>query len=198
MTNWKVYFNKHKSRRPADQLLRAISFCVSKDRALDLGAGNLIESQALIDAGFKEVVAVDSAPEVRDFADELNNPKLIINNIGFREYDFPKDTFDLANAEFALPFYGKEGFKEFINNIKNSLKEGGVFTGQFFGVNDGWNTPNESNIVFQTREESLDLLDGLEILEFKEEEKESGTAAGQQKHWHIFRFICKKSQLVIA
>jgi len=191
MRNWQTYFNKHRGRRPAEQLLRAITFCAQKDSALDLGAGNLIETQALLDAGFKKVIAIDNAPEVPGFADELNNPKIIFKNISFQEYDFPVDTFDLVNAEFALPSYGKEGFSEFIDKIKSSLKEGGIFTGQLFGVNDGWNTEG-SSIIFHTKEESLDLLKGLSVLEFYEEEKESGTASGQQKHWHLFRFIAKK------
>jgi hypothetical protein len=32
----------------------------------------------------------------------------------------------------------------------------------------------------------------FEIIEFIEEEKEGSTAAGTNKHWHVFHFIVRK------
>lgn len=191
MKNWSIYFNKHKQRKSREQTLRAILLCKVKEVALDLGAGNLIESKALLDAGFKKVVAVDNAPEAKEFVKDINDNRLEFRSTSFQEVDFITNEFDLINAEFALPFFGKEGFEDFFAKIKDSLKVGGVFTGQLFGERDGWNTP-DSDLVFHTKNEAMSLLRGLQIIEFVEEEKDSSTVSGVAKHWHIFRFIAKR------
>ncbi len=194
---WKKYFKKHLKRKPREQLVRAFSFCVNKTNALDLGAGTLIESKFLIKKGFKTVIAIDNAPEVKKFVRNFNNKKLIYKDISFQEYDFPKNNFDLINSQFSIHLYGKKGFNIFIKKIKNSLKPKGVFVGQFLGVKDSWNgdlssaTP-KANYVFHTKKQVIDLLSGLKILEFVEEDEDGKTALGKMKHWHIFHFIAKK------
>ncbi len=191
MNNWKQYFKKQKNRKVREQLIRAVSYCKNKENALDLGAGNLIESKFLIKKEFKNVVAIDNAPEVQTFAKNFKNKKLQFKNISFREYDFPKKNFDLINAQFALPFYGKKEFNKFIKKIKSSLKPKGIFVGQFFGKKDSWND-KKSNLIFHTKQQALNLLSPLKILEFIEEEKDGKTALGELKHWHIFHFIAQK------
>lgn len=188
---WSEYFKKHAKRKPRELLVRAVSFCEHKENALDLGAGTLIESKFLTKKGFKKVVAIDSALEAKIFAKNFKNKKFHFKNISFREFDFPKKKFDLINAQFALPFYGKRGFNSFIKKVRGSLKPKGVFVGQFFGVNDSWNNSNY-NLAFHTKKQALDLLFGLKILEFIEEEKEGKTASGNKKHWHVFHFIVQK------
>ncbi len=194
---WKKYFEKHLKRKPREQLVRAFSFCVNKENALDLGAGTLIESKFLIKKGFKNVVAVDNAPEVKKFVKDFNNKKLIFKNISFQEYNFPKNTFDLINSQFSLHLYGQKGFNAFIKKIKNSLKPKGIFVAQFLGVKDSWNgdlksaTPR-ANYLFHTKKQALRLLSGLKILELKEENEDGETILGVKKHWHIFYFIAQK------
>lgn len=106
----------------------------------------------------------------------------------FQDLALSPETYDLISAQYALPFHGPEGFQDFIAKLVFSLKKDGVFVGQFFGDRDGWNTA-ESKLAFQTKEEALDLLKDLQIKEFVEEEKEAKTAAGEDKHWHVFHFI---------
>lgn len=190
-SNWNIYFKKHSNRKPKEQLVNALEFCINKDNALDLGAGNLIESKAILDFGFKKVVAVDDAPETLTFAKEFKTDRFDFQNVPFREYNLPENTFDLINAEFSLPFYGKDGFNNFWIKLSKSIKTGGVFTGQLFGVNDSWNTPN-SDLVFHTKKELENLLSLFEVLEFTEEEKDSPSVSDTVKHWHIFRFILRK------
>ena len=191
MQNWKIYYQKHSNREPREQLLKALSFCVNKENALDLGSGNLIESKAILDNGFKKVIAVDNEPEVKIFVENLNDKRLDFRNDPFQKYIFPEFFFDLINAEFALPFYGKENFLEFFNKINSSLRNKGIFTGQFFGVKDSWNKIN-SDLIFHTKKQVIDLLSIFEIIEFSEIEKDSLSASGEMKHWHIFNFIVKK------
>ncbi len=165
MKNWKLYFEKHLNRKPKEQLIKALSFCASKNVALDLGAGTLIESRAILNNGFKKVIAIDNAPDVGLFVKNFNDVRLSFKNISFKEYNFPKNKFDLINAQYALPFNGEKGFNTLFKKIKNSLKNKGVFVGQFFGVKDSWNKKG-SDLVFHKKSEVLKLLSGLEVIEF--------------------------------
>ncbi len=188
MTDWQTYYNQHLSRPPRPLLVKAVSFCKNKDIALDLGAGTLIESKFLLDSGFKKVVALDSSPEIENFAKQLNDERLEVLVNPYQDMVLSPESFDLITASYALPFYGPKGFKEFIEKLISSLKSGGVFTGQLFGNRDGWNI-NGKNLAFQTIDEAKDLLKDLKVELFKEEEKDGTVASGEAKHWHVFHFV---------
>jgi tellurite methyltransferase len=47
-------------------------------------------------------------------------------------------------------------------------------------------------MTFLTRERAMELLRGLEILEFDEEDVDSHVADGTPKHWHVFHIIAQK------
>ncbi len=191
MSDWKTYYEQHLSRPPRPLLVKAVSFCKNKDTALDLGARTLIESKFLLDSGFKKVVAVDSSPEIKEFADRINDQRLEVMVNAYQDISLPPESFDLINASYALPFYGPKGFNEFVEKLVSSLKPGGVFTGQFFGVRDEWNREGKI-MAFQTVEEAKELLKDLHLEIFKEEEKDGTVASGEAKHWHIFHFIAVK------
>lgn len=191
MTDWNTYYKVHASRKPREQVVRAVALCTEKEQALDLGAGTLVESAFLIESGFKKVTAVDSSTQSADFAKSFDPNKFKLEVCSYQDFKFPENNYDIVNAQYALPFYGKDNFNKFIEQIKSSLKTDGIFVGQFFGVNDGWNK-SDSKLVFQTKEEVLNLLDGLTVLDLKEEERDGQTASGENKHWHVFHFITKK------
>ncbi len=188
MTDWQTYYSKHLSRPPRPILVRALSFCKNKGCALDLGAGTLVESKFLLDSGFEKVVSVDSSPEIKEFAKGIVDSRLEIKVSSFQDVELPEEYYDLITAQYALPFYGKEGFNNFFIKLLSSLKKEGVIVGQFFGERDGWNNADK-NMTFQTKEEVLGLLHGLTLEEFVEEEKEGLIASGAQKHWHVFHFV---------
>lgn len=186
---WKLYFNKHKGRKPKQQLLDALQYVKNKELALDLGCGLMIESEAMIKNGFKKIIAIDNSNEIKNFI--IPNKKIQFILSDFKNLKLNSESFDLINAEFALPFYGKDGFDKFFTDIKNSLKKDGIFTGQLFGTKDSWNKLN-SKIIFHKKEEVLSLLQDFEILFFLEEHKEGSSASEEFKVWHIFRFIARK------
>lgn len=190
-TDWSTYNKVHASRKPREQLVRAVSFCNAKEEALDLGAGTLIESAYLLESGFAHVTAVDSNEQSQEFAKKFPKDGFQLITSSFQELDFEQEKYDVVNAQYALPFYGPTDFDGFIAKIIGSLKKGGIFVGQFFGVNDGWNT-SESKLAFQTKDEVLNFLKHFELIECTEEEKDGTTAAGNTKHWHVFHFIAKK------
>lgn len=192
MANWETYAKVHANRKPREQLVRAVSLCTTKDSALDLGAGTLVESTYLLEAGFAHVTAVDSSPQSKEFATYINAENFSLINESFNNFTFETNIYDLINAQYALPFHGQKDFDIFINQIIQSLKPEGVFVGQLFGDRDEWNKP-DTKLAFQTKEEAQKLLSPLELIEFIEEEKEGTTAAGATKHWHVFHFIARKS-----
>ena len=190
MSDWDTYYKKHVSRKPREQLVRAVLLCTEKHSALDLGAGTLVESAFLLESGFEKVIAVDNSPQTKSFAETFDPERFELIISSFQDFNFKENQYDLINAQYALPFHGAKDFSLFVQKVKNSLTSGGIFVGQFFGTKDEWNTL-DTKLAFQTKEEIEELLSDLEIIELTEEEKDGGTASGNQKHWHVFNFIVK-------
>ncbi|MBP7006975.1 MAG: class I SAM-dependent methyltransferase [Candidatus Pacebacteria bacterium] len=193
---WGEYLKKQIGRKPRKQLVDAVLFLKSKETALDLGSGNFIECKFLVQSGFKKIIAIDSAPEAKEYTKNLSK-KIFFKNISFNKYNYPKNSFDLINSQFSLHLYGQKGFPVFIKRIINSLKPGGIFVGQFLGVKDSWNkdlssATHRAKYVFHTKKEALELLSSLKIIKFTEEDKDGKTILGAKKHWHVFYFIAKK------
>ena len=188
---WEEYVEKTKGAKPRPLLVRAVSLVQEKNDALDLGSGALNDVKYLVSQDFKHVTAVDSKPIASEIV--KNFPLEIVSYVinSFEEFEFEENKYDLINAQYALPFNPKESFNRVIESIKNSLKPGGVFTGQFFGDRDEWNT-KESDMTFVSKEKAENLLSGLKVIEFTEEDREGNTAAGKMKHWHVFHFIAVK------
>lgn len=191
MADWKNYYKVHSSRRPREQVVKAAALCDEKEQALDLGAGTLVESAFLLDDGFKKVTAVDSSEQARIFAKKLDPKRFTLETCSYLEFSFQENTYDLVNALYSLPFNGPDNFENLIEDIRVSLKPGGIFVGQLFGVRDGFNNDG-TKLVFQTREEALQLLRGLDLIEFEEVENDGKTVEGTAKHWHVFHFTVRK------
>jgi hypothetical protein len=77
----------------------------------------------------------------------------------------------------------------FTHPFSHSLKSGGRFAGQFFGVNDSW--ANNPEMTFHTEEQVRALFDGFEVESFHEQD-EDGSSLNGPKHWHIFTVIARK------
>lgn len=188
---WKEYFANTKDNPPRPLLVKGLAFIKQKESALDLGAGALNDSKYLLSQGFKKVIAIDKFDVAAQVAENLpkENFEYVISS--FEEYSFPKNTFDLVNAQYALPFISPSHFDAVFSDILHSVKKGGIITGQFFGDRDEWK--NESNMTFLTKLQTSEYLKSLKIIFFEEEERDKKTARGEMKHWHVFHFIGEKS-----
>ena len=186
MSKWQKYYDDTKNKQPAKILVEALSFVENKNRALDLGAGALVDSGYLLSLGF-EVVAVDR----EKFPEQIVDEKFSFVQSSYNDYEFPEDSFDLISAQFSLPFNGADGFEVLWQKIISSLKPGGVFVGQLFGLNDEWNN-SETKLVFHSKKQVEDLFAGLEILKLVEIERDGKLASGEPKHWHLFNIIVRK------
>ena len=108
----------------------------------------------------------------------------------FEDFDFGDQRYDLAAALFALPFNPPETFDGVFRRIKQSLKSGGVFCGQFFGVNDTWS--NKETMTLHTKQQVEALFGDMVVIQLTEKEEDGTTANGTPKHWHVFHIITKK------
>ena len=195
MTDWLNYINITRNKRPRQLLVQALSEVKEREVALDLGSGALNDSRFLLSQGFSQVVAVDSAIselqafELLDVSDELLSHFKFINST-IENFVFSEAEYSLVNVQFVLPFINQEKLSEVLEKIKKSLKPGGIFVGQFFGVRDSWGDFLQVGVM--NEEEARNNLAGLEIIYFAEEEKNEEAAAKAIKHWHTFNFIVKK------
>jgi hypothetical protein len=73
--------------------------------------------------------------------------------------------------------------------IRRALVPGGIFAGQLFGTRDSW--AGDPGMTFQDRSEVTRLLDGLEILELHEAERD-GEAHSGPKHWHTYDILARQ------
>jgi tellurite methyltransferase len=176
---------------PRPLLMRAAALAAPKERALDAGAGALNATKYLLAAGFAHVTALDAAPASQKIAEELPAAQVGFVLSRFEDFAYPASVYDLVNAEFSLPFIRRENITAVFAALLGAVKPGGLFTGQLFGPNDSWNTP-ESGMNFHSRAEVERLLGGFGILELEEEDHPGHTKLGEAKHWHIFHILARK------
>jgi len=187
---WLDYVEKTKSKPPRPLLVKALQFLERRDIALDLGAGALNDSIYLLSEKFVHVTAIDKEPVAAKIAKDLPLERFTYKISSLEDTVFPADEVDLVNAQYALPFIKPERFDEVWERISNSLKIGGVFTGQLFGQKDEW--AGNRNMTFHTKAAAHQILARFDLLDFEEEEADKPTAMGNMKHWHVFHFIARK------
>lgn len=189
-SNLDEYYRKTASIPPRPILVKAVPFVKERKTALDIGAGTLNDSKYLLDQGFLSVIAIDPASQFVHISALIIDERFSSIQTSAQEYDFPLDTFDLINAEYALPFITPETFLKVWDSIHDSLKIGGIFCGQLFGNNDDWHT--NAKMTFCNKREAEDLFSRYEMIEMLEEEKDEAPTVGNMKHWHLFSFIIRK------
>jgi trans-aconitate methyltransferase len=188
---WNEFYTITKDRPAWPRLVRAVEL-VSRERrageALDLGCGAGRDTRYLVESGFR-VTAVDREAAALDLLADLPADRIRPVQSSIEEFQFGR--YDLINAHFALPFIERGLFADVFTRLKAALNSGAVFVGQFFGVHDSWNTP-DTRMTFVTRQQAHEYLDGLELLEFEEEEQDGTTATGKPKHWHVYHIVARK------
>jgi tellurite methyltransferase len=186
--DWGRFYSFTQDSPPWPLLIRASSLAPRNGHALDLGAGAGRDTRYLLEQGF-EVTAVDVDPRSVALLSALPKSHLRVVQSSFEDFTFA--TYDLISAQFALPFVPRNRFAEVFTRLKAALPPSGVFVGQFFGVNDQWNTPDR-NMTFLTRAEARDLIRDLETIEFTEEDADGHVADGSPKHWHVFHILSRR------
>jgi tellurite methyltransferase len=187
------YYQKSGSR-PRSSLLRALQYFEEHPpavkKALDLGCGNGRDTFALLEAGW-EVMAIDVSQEaiahIQANIDPAQADQLTLVCGSFEQT--PWEEYSLINAGFSLPFCPSSVFAEVWKSLIASISEEGLFTGQLFGKNDGW-----QQLVLFSKEEVEYLFEGFEWLYFEEQDFDRKTVSGKQKRWHVFELTAQKTK----
>lgn len=194
MQSWSEYFELTHNRPPNPLLETTVNLVVNRETALDLGAGSLKDSKFLLQTGFQKVTAVEQDPAARKYRAKIPAHRLTLKINYFENLKLKPRTFNLVTAQFALSFTSPPHLPGVMAQIIDSLQPAGIFCAQFFGPKDGWNTP-ENNFTFITSRTLKKWLKPLDIIHFREEQTDSATIDGEQKHWHIFHVIALKPPL---
>ena len=112
--------------------------------------------------------------------------------MSIEDFDFGFEKYDMIVANYVLPFIKSEKIQSLMHRVLNSLKIDGVFCGVFFGINDFYK--NNPNIIFHSKRQVLNLVEGYEKLYFSEVEKECLNYNEKLEHYHSFEFIVRKKQ----
>jgi tellurite methyltransferase len=187
---WSDFARVTKDNPPWPLLEKAVSLLGRTGYALDLGSGGGRDTRYLLASGW-HVTAVDREPYAIALLAEHPHERLKAVQSTFEDFVYEHEKYDIVSAQFTLPFISRSRFNDVFDRIKGSIKAGGIFTGQFFGIHDEWNKP-ENDMTFLTRQEVDDLLSDMEVIEIREEERMGGTAAGTEKYWHVFHVIAQK------
>lgn len=196
--DWLAYYNAVVGRPPRDTLLAALErfeaelLTDSSRFAVDLGCGDGRDTVELLRRGWR-VLGIDGEQEAIArllSRPDINHERLETQVIRFEEVILPEGV-DLINSSFALPFCPPEHFPKLWEKMVASLRCGGRFCGQLFGDRDSWAIYTSMN--HHTREQVEVLLQPFEIEMLEEEEHPGKTAIGEEKYWHIFQIIARKS-----
>ncbi|MEK7115286.1 MAG: class I SAM-dependent methyltransferase [Patescibacteria group bacterium] len=185
------YLKITENNPPSPWLPEAIKILNKKDCALDLGCGSGRDTKYLLEQGFV-VTAVDKELESEIYIKKLPQDNLTFILSKFEDFNFEKEKYNLINAQFSLPFIDRDRFNEVFEKIKLSLKTGGVFVGQLFGINDDWNKSKITRTTFHTKEEARRLFEDMKIIRFIEKDYYGKIDDGTPKHWHVFHILSVK------
>ena len=190
--HWAAY-NTAQRGREVRALCREVSALAGPGagrRAIDLGCGAGVETAALLAAGWR-VHAVDGEPTtpslVRSTAGGEVGDALSIAVVPFADLTVLPPA-DLLYAGYSLPYASPEDFLRVWAAIRVALRPGAWLAVNLFGVHDSFAETIDG--TFLTRAETAALLDGLEVVAFREED-EDGEAFSGPKHWHVFDVIAR-------
>ena len=198
-SNWQQYVNAVESSESHRTVQIALSSFVGdgqdKGIAVDMGCGSGRDTRFLLGRGWT-VFAVDSSSESLRSLEKavLANSaeafeRLVSVHADMLEGEFVEQA-DLVNAALSLPFCGVEKFKEVWNRICQTIREGGRFSGHFFGIHDDWAV--DTRLIFHDKAQVAALFDGFEIEFFQEYEGPMPVVGAADKHGHLFEVVARK------
>ncbi len=184
-------------KEPNLLLKKALKYAETHGKALDIGCGLGSDSIHLSKNKF-DVTAVDINS---NYIKELQNKKynnITAVNADISDLELISNTYSIVNAQWVLPFIKTDKIGKTLKNINNSLKNDGVFCGQFFGRKDQWyfDLKVKSKINFITKREFTELLSDYFIIYSSELYYLANSINQKNKRWHVYEFIVSKTNVL--
>jgi len=158
--------------------------------AIDLGCGDGVETRYLAEQGWT-VLAIDADPDVQQRVRAMVRDDLV-GSVEVRRSSFETigrlPASDFVYAGFALPFCDAAHFPYLWADIREAMRPGAVFAGEFFGPHDDWF--GRANMNFHDRAGVEAMLSGLDVVQLEEEDRRGMSFEGP-KHWHVFHVIAR-------
>jgi tellurite methyltransferase len=177
---------------PRETLLHALALHEAEGRepgdAVDLGSGAGRDTLELLRRGWR-VLAVDAEPAAMELLQERTPEGARLRTRLGRFDEVEWGDADLVTSSFSLPFAPPPAFARAWDRIRCTLRPGGRFCGQFFGVHDDW--ASSEDMTFHSRGDVERLLGGLEVERLDEVDEDGRTAVGDEKHWHLFHIVAR-------
>lgn len=186
-SDWRRYYASAAGRAPRPHLRAALSHVQRPGTAIDLGAGDGVDSRFLLAEGWR-VVAIDKTPGLGERIGLDAGPRLDARDTTFADVD-DLPAADLVFAGYSLPFATEAEFTHVWSQLTAALVPGGVFAGQLFGDRDDW--AHLDDVRTHTAEQVRDLLAGWHVLLLDEVERDGPSGRGP-KHWHVFDIIARR------
>jgi tellurite methyltransferase len=159
--------------------------------AIDLGCGAGTETVALLSQGWR-VLAIDQQPEaiahVMARVAPEHQARLATQLVSFEHVEFPAS--DFIWASLSLPFCPPAHFPRLWEKMVASIRAGGRFAGDFFGVRHAW--AHRQEMTFHTVEQIKALCQPRHIEYFIIEEGERVTVLAGLQPWHAYAVIARK------
>lgn len=162
--------------------------------AIDLGCGTGGDTIELLRKKTWNVLAIDKQKfairAVGEFARRENLGGLSTQQVSFEQANLgEKDSIDLVNASFSLPFCKPKAFPRVWSKITSVIKPGGYFAGHFFGpkhtATDAKMKLPENQVRALFPESTFEIIS---IKEVKENDDDDDL-------WHEFHVIAKKRNI---
>ena len=187
-------YNQAQRGRPVRPVARrAVDIVLAREHAappvaVELGSGAGVEARFLAESSF-HVHAIDGDPSVEQLLEALGEShgiSPVIADLGTLE---ALPAADLVLSCAPLPFVRQEAFTPLWETMREALRPGGGGARALGGrpPHDGAGTEG----TYLARAEVDALLEGLEVLELTEEERDGRSFAGP-KHWHTFQVIARR------
>lgn len=189
---WRQYYQKaldkpHSKRTEFAMKLNESGLNV----AIDCGCGTGSDIAFLEQQGH-QVYGFDVNPDsISICRDRFGQKALVeISQSAFEDYDYPKAGLVIANS--SLFFAEPNQFDQTWQRIIDSIEIGGVFAGDFMGVDDSWAYGYRTSTTPLTKAKVQSLFDAFEVIRFHERDEQALTSLGKMKHWHTYSVVAIK------
>ncbi|MEZ8720993.1 class I SAM-dependent methyltransferase [Vibrio pomeroyi] len=189
---WRQYYQKALDKPHSKRTEFATKLNESRlNVAIDCGCGTGSDIDFLEQQGY-QVYGFDVNPDsISICRDRFGGKPLVeISQSAFEDYDYPKAGLVIANS--SLFFAEPTQFDETWQRIINSIEIGGVFAGDFMGVDDSWAHGYRTSTMPLIKAKVLSLFDDFEVIRFHERDEQALTSLGKMKHWHTYSVIAIK------